>query len=357
MSLISKLAAASAGAGEPLLAPEFVMGGTLSIFTFTVEGGFVNATSTYKPAGAPTAAGGREAVRTNSKGDGVISTGFSRSGGLRCASFDTTTTPWTMYNLNGIPVGSRGNALADTCSVNSRRTGNVCETAVTNSYRTGGFTSNSWSVFSPRANSYWTRHNRLYGASGSTIYVWNYTTTSPSQITGHGLTGSGARGWGDGSDRKADPTTFSGNSLALNEVVATNAGKIWIAESGGTTYTEIYDAATDDGLSAASAAVSRDGTRVAFTQASDNTVHIYKVDPDSETAEFSNSFTLATGVGTANTIRFGPSRNLLFTNNAGGSSHTQIIAVDTKGNVLDTASAGAYGMDVSFDIADYDLGE
>lgn len=329
-----------AGGGDKIVAPDFIVtisnGGTYA-FTYDADTEtLANVTSTYIPSGAPASAGGFESINGNPNGTKFTSTGWYAP--LRCATFDTSTTPFTMTSQGSLPIGSSGNRLGGTPAVNSRGTYTMASSATGAGYYSTS-TGNSWSFYASGSyNRHCSGHNRAYIAISNSLYCYG-ATGAPSYISNLSIGSSGRLA---ASERTYDPTSYT--NPTQNEVIAVsgnNAIIIYDATTG--TYSKIRDGVADDSTSTCNGAgVTADGTRVIF--GTTNNVYVYDVDPDAKTASLLTTVPVAGGAAYSGDCDIFPSGNAFVT-----MSSSTIYVYDIDGNLLDSIGAGTYGVSCLYD--------
>lgn len=332
-----------AGGGEPIIGPDFIVtisnGGTKA-FTYDVDTEtLTDVTSTYIPSGSPSSAGGYESINGNPNGTKFTSTGWYTP--LRCATFDTSTTPFTMTSQGGLPIGSSGNRLGGCPSVNSRGTITTASSQPAAGYYSSA-TGNSWTSFASGSSysRHCSGHNRTYVAYSNTALYAYRSTGAPSYLSG---TNTGSSDRLAASERTYDPTSYT--DPAQNEVIAISGAQnsIVIYDATAGTYSLIRRGVTDDGIAGcAGAGVTADGTRVIFGNTSN--VYVYDVDPDAKTASLLTTVPVAGGAAYSGDCDIFPSGNAFVT-----MSSSTLYVYDIDGNLLDSIGAGTYGCACLYD--------
>jgi hypothetical protein len=352
MPILASLGAGSIGAyrtvrrqgnldDEPRLILALSNGGTFA-YRFSFSEGLSNVTTTYITTASPSSAGSPERIRASDTTNLVAVTGWAGSGGgPRAAAFDTTTTPFTQYNKNSLPIGSSGNALGAEAAADSNDT-YVYFTSLTGG---GSFpkTSDSYTAISGMNNydPICFRHNRLYHFDATTSTIRVYPSASTSAIWT-----SGASPFGSGNNNIQSIKSSARNPPSASSAINTPEIMVW---AGPTNYTYIQMPEANNTLSNVATlnytssfdaqAVTRDGSIVCIAQsAAPYTIRFYSA-PNYDTPIA--SFNPATG----------PIRSLdVFKNGrviAALDTGTLYI-YDINGKLLDSEPCGTYGVAVLY---------
>jgi len=325
--------------------PQYIaLAGSLGVLAYTYDvatASFTNVSATYVPAGSPEVAGSYEGIATNGQGTKVISTGWTSP--LRCATFDLASTPWGMTSQAALPIGTSGNALGGSPSVNSRGTYVVVSSKAAGGAYYSASTANTWT--SMAVNTVYVRtaagHNRFYIANSDTDLRCYAGTAAPSYISSINC---GSSGNMDASERTYDPTSYT--NPPTNEIIvvsgATSAIILYTASTN--SYSILRQGSVSDGLpTTVSASITRDGTRAVFANAT--TAYIYNIDPTAGTASLFTSFAISGAVNSgATNVGIFPNGNAIVLSNA----LTKLLKVyNMSGTVLSTSSsvgATVYGL-------------
>ena len=211
-------------------------------YNFSFNQGLSNVTTTYITTAAPRSAGSPERIRASDTTNLVASGGWAgASGVVRAAAFDTTTTPFTQYNKNSLPIGSSGNALGAEAAADS----NDNYVYFTSSTAGGGFAKelDNYTAISGFGNydPICFRHNRLYHWDAATSTIRVYPSGSTSAIWT-----SGASPFGSGNTSIQSIKSSAKNAPSSNSNIYTPEIMVW---AGATSYTYIQKAEANNTLS------------------------------------------------------------------------------------------------------------
>lgn len=343
------IAALTMGLGAPggkdpnrIIGPDYIAtisnGGT-RVYTYDVDTETLSeVTSTYLSSGTPASAGGYEGIHVTPNGEKMTATGWTSP--LRCATWDLTSSGiWTRYDQTSLPIGSGGNALGGTPALNSRGS-YVTVSTQTSTYRSTA-TGNSWTNI---GYSGYVRlgagHNKLYLANSNTsLRVYDYTAAPSFRET----VNCGSSGRMSCSEREYLPNSYTDSPK--NEIIAVSGATsaLVIYKTASDSYAVLRQGSVSDSLPTTyGAGVTRDGTRAVFCDGTK--AYIYDIDPDAETASLKTSFDIAYGVGFSGDCDIFPSGNAIAVMDG-----STMAIYDINGNLLDTISAGTYGLTCIYD--------